>query len=438
MKKEFTFKNYFLYVARYWLVTAIIAVVGLAAGVLYGILGRTENSVRYTGSITMLGLTSFTTEELRIPNDSNAEPVAVYNLIRAHAFSAMNATQVRYELYAQIRDEWMSFSANKKSNEIDARDDFFNALDVREQGISLQVSFTQKEDADKAFSQKAVTKYIELAEQAAYDIETVLQSKPVGGEDGQTKLSVGTIEEETIRANAGIGVLKGALVGAVGGVILGLLVVLIMYFADRRINTYGDIAPFTGRKLLGVSSGTVSNKVCPRIDCEASDKTAVMICGDEDMCRRLTEMYGEYASAAERKTLRIDFSGKKDGDSFGDYMRGKELSACLADENGVSVLCGTQSWALALTYPEKIEALKKQFGRVIIAAPYRGDGSLGVLARVSDAIVYAVNQSTIKGMDVLNMAQEAQCDEKAVGAVLEKTGKSYVGGSVYIEYTEEE
>ena len=437
MKKEFTFKNYFLYVARYWLVTAILAVAGLAAGVLYGILGRADDRVQYTGNIVMCGLSGFSATDLRVPDSSTSGPEGPYNTIRTNAFAAMDTTDVRNAVYAEMREKWKALPGNGKKSDVDARDDFFKALEAKASGISLQVRFTQQANGNKEFAQETVAVFLQTAEQAAYRMEKVL-AEPMSGETEGTKLTVSAVSEETIRENAGIGVLKGALVGAVGGIVLGLLSVLVMYFVDRRINTYGDIAPFTGRKLLGVSSGTVSNKVCPRIDCEASGKTAVMICGDEDMCGRLSEMYGEYASAAERKTLRVDFSGAGDGDMFGDYMRGKELAACLADENGVSVLRGKQSWALALTYPEKIDALKKQFGRVVIAAPYRGDGSLGVLARVSDVIVYAVNQSAMKGMDVLNMTQEAQCDEKAAGAVLEKTGKSYVGGSVYVEYAEEE
>ncbi|MCI8458744.1 MAG: hypothetical protein HFE46_03635 [Clostridia bacterium] len=428
MKKEFTFKTYFLYVLRYWLLTAIIAVAGMAGGILYGILGHDANQMRFTGNITISGFSSLV-EDLQIGDST--DPVTAYNLIKKNAFAAMTSTDIKTALYKSVKNEWCAMSSNKKLSEIDAREKFFRAISIREEDLTLYVSFTQKAGADKAFSYKVVEKYLALAKERAVAQEMILQKPTVVGEEHYDKLTVSEAEEEQMHEVTGVGVFKGAAVGVVAGVVLALLTVLVMYLADKKINTYGDIAAFTGHNLLGVSTGAVTNKVCPRIDCEMQNDKALMICGHEDMCYRLAEVYGEYAFATERKTLRIDFSHKADADTFGDYMRGKPLDECVRDENGVSVLSGVQSWALVLTYPDKTEALRERFDRIVIAAPYHGDGSLGVLAYMSDKIVYAVNQSEMKAADVLYAAQEVQCDQKAAGAAIEKTGKSYVGGQVY-------
>lgn len=434
MKKEFSFKNYFLYTFRYWLLVAILAVAGLAAGLVYGLVGRKSNNMVFSGSITICGFSSLA-EDLKIGDGTDV--VNTYNQIKSSAFAAMQSSNTKYALYKEVKDEWCAFPANTKLSDSSAREKFYAALSIREEDITLFVSFTQKVGSDKAFSQKVVTRFLEIAKERAIAQEVVLKKPTVIGDDEYDKLTVSEVEEEQIRVD-NVGVLKGAVVGIVGGLLLGLIVTLIMYFTDKRITAYGDIAAVTGNNLLGTTHGAVSNQVCPRIDSELGEKKVLMICGDADMCYRLAVLYGEYSIGTERKTLRIDFAKNTDGDTFGEYMRGKALADCVSDEGGVTVLSGSQSWTLALTYPEKLEALKKAFGRIVIDAPYRGDNSLGVLSHVCDKVVYAVNQSTQKSADVLYMAQEVQNGDKALGVVLEKTGRSYVGGSVYLAPAEQE
>ena len=197
----------------------------------------------------------------------------------------------------------------------------------------------------------------------------------------ESKLTITSATERVESTLDGIGLLKGAVIGMAGGFIASMLAMLIAYCIDKRITSYGDIAEFTGRKLLGVSKGSVTNKVCPRIDCEMSGAQALAICGSEETAKRLSVLCGEYAVSAGHKTLRIDFScgDGTEPDAFGAYVGGGKLSDCVKEENGVFVMNGTRSWALALGNEEKITELKKQFGRIVICAPYRDDGSVGVL-----------------------------------------------------------
>ncbi len=105
---------------------------------------------------------------------------------------------------------------------------------------------------------------------------------------------------------------------------------------------------------------------------------------------------------------------------------------------GVDELAGGQSWAKALSFTEKMNALSDKYDRIIICAAYRGDGSLGVLARVSDKTAFAVDQSAMRAPDVLGAALEMASPEKVVGTVIENAGKSFVGTNSYIRYNIEE
>ena len=63
---------------------------------------------------------------------------------------------------------------------------------------------------------------------------------------------------------------------------------------------------------------------------------------------------------------------------------------------------------------------------------------MGVLSKISDKTVFAVNQSKMRMPDMLGLVQEADAGEKAIGTVIEKTGRSFVGGNVYFIADEEE
>ena len=149
----------------------------------------------------------------------------------------------------------------------------------------------------------------------------------------------------------------------------------------------------------------------------------------------MADLYAEYAQCSGRSVLRIDFTRSEGGeatDTFGAFLRGESLETCATHTGEIPLLHGEQSWAMALTYSDKIRALKAKFGRVVVSAPFRDDGSLGVLAKIGDKVAYVVHQKNMRISDMLRITQETQCEEKAIGAVLEYVGKGYVGGSVYV------
>ena len=437
MRKEFSFKNYFIYAFRYWLIVAICAVLGLGAGLVSGIMLRDKEYVKYEGNVAISGVSSFF-EDL---SDKAEIPANLYNTIKSEALSVMRSQLVADKTYQHLGKEWRELEINKKLTVNEAKDKFYERLQVVDSSYYISVSFVQDKKTNDGFSAKAVNTYLELAKAEAVRREPMLADR-VGDspETIDSKLIISLAEERVENTLDGLGLLKGAVIGVVGGFVAAMIAMLIAYYIDKRITSYGDIAEVTGRKLLGVSKGSVSNKVCPRIDCEMSGAQVLAVCGNEETCRRLSELCGEYAASAGHKTLRIDFScgDGSEPDTFGAYVGGAKLSECLKEENGVFVMNGTRSWALALGNGDKIEELKKQYGRVVICAPYRDDGSVGVLSKISDKTVFAVNQSKMRMPDMLGLVQEADAGEKAIGTVIEKTGRSFVGGNVYFIADEEE
>lgn len=412
-----------MYALRYWLITAVCAVIGLGAGLTYGLLTKRQEGTVFDGSIAVCGISAFYGEIADI-TDSQVE---LYNNVEERALADMSSQQVRTALYADYKSEWETLT-RKSSNE--ARTAFFEALTVQQQSSYVYVAFRQVKDGEKesAFSIRVINSYLEKARGSA------VSGNPMLAENNRLLIRSATqVFDDDAELSRGL--VMSSAVGVLIGILLGLAAVLILYFADRRVTAYGDIAAGTGKKLLGVSNGAVTNKVCPRIDCEMGDGKVLLICGDEEGSRRLADLYAEYAQCSGRSVLRIDFTRSEGGeatDTFGAFLRGESLETCATHTGEIPLLHGEQSWAMALTYSDKIRALKEKFGRVVVSAPFRDDGSLGVLAKIGDKVAYVVHQKNMRISDMLRITQETQCEEKAIGAVLEYVGKGYVGGSVYV------
>lgn len=323
MKKDFSFKHYIIYALRYWIVIAVFAILGLGGGLLYGIMADDTEYVKYKGGIGVGGFGLFA-EELYGKSDN---PSNLYNTIKSVAFAEMRSEWVGNDVYKDMENDWRALTVNMRLSDSRAREKFFAALKVWVSGDYVYVTFEQPKNGyaaeQNAISEKIVNKYIEVAYTRAILNEPMLN-------DGNTDTKIKRISAQQVLSvdETGIGFLGACLIGSVIGLAVGFAVLLCVYYADKRVNSYGDIAPFTGSNLYDVSKGDLNNRVCPRIDGDMGDNKSLFIVGSEDACRRLGVLYGEYAANAGNKTLRIDFtcntSEVRGGvDAFGDYVLGK-------------------------------------------------------------------------------------------------------------------
>ena len=99
MKKEFSFRSFVLYALRYWLITAVCAVIGLGAGLTYGLLTKRQEGTVFDGSIAVCGISAFYGEIADI-TDSQVE---LYNNVEERALADMSSQQVRTALYADYK-----------------------------------------------------------------------------------------------------------------------------------------------------------------------------------------------------------------------------------------------------------------------------------------------------------------------------------------------
>ena len=117
MKRNFTFKSYIVYVFRYWLILAVCAIIGLGAGIGYGIFTANNDKIVYRGSIAVGGLSVFVDDLQEVTEN----PSSAYNTIKSEAFAAMQSEWVLEELYARKQSEWQNIGKNGKLGSVDLR-----------------------------------------------------------------------------------------------------------------------------------------------------------------------------------------------------------------------------------------------------------------------------------------------------------------------------
>ncbi|MDE7394733.1 MAG: hypothetical protein K2M95_01270, partial [Clostridiales bacterium] len=294
MRKQFSFKEFLLYALRYWVITAVCIVIGLGAAFCMALLGRAEK-VRYEGQAEIAGITTLYPD---VP-ETEKETTSVYNTVCNHAMSAMWMDSNITELYNVIGEEYCSIMRIKNSNNGELS--FRKAFSFSNTSIAFKVAFTMTGNkANKAFCEKAVNGYLEIAVASAKAKEKVL-------EENDASIMLRNAERMAVPRKSFLSTLisKG-LIGGVGGVLGGLVVSLIVYFVDPRMTSYRDIAAVTGKRLLSATRGEADESVCPKIDSIMADDRLLLLCGDAAACERLALLYGKY-STREKGALVVRF-----------------------------------------------------------------------------------------------------------------------------------
>lgn len=437
MRKEFSLKNYFVYVVRYIIVVAVIAVVGFGAGLFYGMVKDRQDTVRYQGNLAVVGISEF------YGSDVTQGQAAAYATVRDNVLNAMLASDLRTRLYDEVKEEWMSVAGYKSSTA--AQKAFFNTFSAWRSNfyvyVQMKFEFDSSDDPQYRdrlgeFSVKVIDRYIEIAADNAYKIEGVVTD---GGDDN--KIIVTNARAVLPDIKDSLGLLKSMAFGLAGGIILGLAVMLVLYIFDGRITSYGDIAELTGKRLLGVNNSGEGGNLYSNIDCAVIGGGSLLVCGGQKVCRKIAEGYARYVLGTGRTALLLDCDRSENGegaDGLGEYMRGKPLGECVKTEDGLSVLYGGGSWQAMLANSDKLGGKALGCDVVVISASYSGDGKLNVLSSVCDKLMVAVDQKTMKEKTVLALMHETQFSDKVIGAAIENTGKSFVGGGVYVAPADEE
>lgn len=430
MNRELSFSEMFRYCLRKWLVIAIIAVVGAASGLLYTVFSAPTNKVVYEGVATLGSMSKF---EFDSAGDKEDSSISKYNIIVNRALGVMTMSGIKDAVFNEMRGEIKT--VKKLDRDLDAEKLFYESVSVTrgEHYVTVRVAMAGETDGEIALYIKIAERYLQLARDAAKNDSPEIKT------DEQLYLSNPTRSwAADAENNSGRGLIMGIVLGLLGGAVLGLLVTVIVYFADRRVKSFADIAAISGNRLLAVCKNNELESVCPRIDAvmSAENKKCLLVTSAGGTNGVLSERFAEYSSLSGRKTLVMRFGGAGADVGLAGYLTGKDAdSACEKSSSGVYVMemKGIDDWVRLLACRERFEQLRAEFDRIILDAEYKADGMLSVLGEIADAYVVGVEQQSVQLSVLYGLADEIGCPQKACGAVIVDPTASYVGKNEGLE-----
>lgn len=158
-EKEFSFKNYFVYVLRKWIIPVLCVLVGAAIGLYYSVSFKNTNVEVYEGTIR------FNLEEyIKLFSPEGGITEGDYSLHTATAESVMQiATDsiVKTKTYEQMRDKIYPGIKDEGGK----RDSFFKSIKAERENYVVKVDFAYdiNSDADVQTAKEVVAAYLNFA-----------------------------------------------------------------------------------------------------------------------------------------------------------------------------------------------------------------------------------------------------------------------------------
>ena len=242
-EREFSFKSYFIYAVRKWIVPVLCVLIGVGAGVYYSLAYKTTNIIMYEGTLRFevddyrtlyCGQEQFGDGEYSI---CEAKGRSMIDVAATPKLKSQVYEKVKGEIYPDIKSE------------AEKRNKFFSNLKItRDSNFSLRVDFAYDivRDEDKGIAYRVVSTYLY---EARLDIRTANQTlyeKIAAAEAAGTKVDV--IHESSIdenydtaefsgltQSNSKPSLVTSSLIGGVGGLAVAVAIIRNMFLCDKRI-----------------------------------------------------------------------------------------------------------------------------------------------------------------------------------------------------------
>ena len=268
MEKEFSFKNYFLYLVRKWLIIAICVVIGAVGGIIYAFCFSDDTKYEVYETTLRLDLNKYI--------EMNGGDISNLSEGSAKIFSDNASELIGIALEGTIKTA--TFNAvkdsifTKKVNESMTLD-FYRNLVVTKKDHSVTVGYVSqcKNDSDRDKAKQVVTKYIEIATAQMEKIEPLIKEN--------NAILVGEIllnddiensDYSKIVPTNQVGVITVVLLGAVLGAVLGVAIATVIDIFDPQIKSVSDIVDGEKAKVISASQQSITEESLNRVVTEIS------------------------------------------------------------------------------------------------------------------------------------------------------------------------
>ncbi len=273
MEKEFSITKYLKYVVRKWLVVLLCFVLGIGAAVIISVISDSNKMQIYEGSIVV----NFN-EYVEANRVGASEPITdgEYSLYDSNVSTLLNNVingDLKNKTYEAVKEEvYPSLSAKQRETE------FFKNFIVRRDGMTLSVGFVYecRTEEDVKIAKGVVNEWLSLA------IERIKHSDPVFNVDDNGPATVVEADREYDVSHEDYSKLVGDLegqslvslivIGAIAGLVIGVVVATVIYALDKRIKSVDDLLPDGKNKVLSASAEFATEEAFINLYAAAFDK----------------------------------------------------------------------------------------------------------------------------------------------------------------------
>lgn len=259
MERDFSFTSFVIYALRKWVVVVVLALAGVAAGVMYSLTYKTTNIAVYEGSLTF----SITAYHSLVGSGAEMNE-GTYSMYTEKANEVMNKAadeSLRSDTYERMKSGLFTGVAT----EANRRKLFFEQLFVRRSGNSIIVDFAYDvvKEADRELAAQVVETYLSLARDAvvasspeldgdvtALTVSEVKQNFNVFKDYGASTAGSGSELADLVSRNERPSIVTSAALGFLLGVVAGIVAICIVYLADPKVKDLSFILPEDRARVL--------------------------------------------------------------------------------------------------------------------------------------------------------------------------------------------
>lgn len=344
-EKEFSFKNYFVYVLRKWIIPVLCVLVGAAVGLYYSVSFKNTNVEVYEGTIR------FNLEEyIKLFSPEGGITEGDYSLHTATAESVMQiATDsiVKTKTYEQMRDKIYPGIKDEGGK----RDSFFKSIKAERENYVVKVDFAYdiNSDADVQTAKEVVAAYLNFAVEMMKNSNANLKSDNavISVSEVVRNYDAASMSELVVN-NAAPSLVSSLLIGAVGGAVLGIVIISLVYVFDPRIKSVGYILPDDKSGVIHADKQSFSEgayvSLLTAFNKEGAKDFLIASAVKDDAVKQFSEGFADYLkSAGKQVTVKAFGENGSDWRTFEKDNDGKDLCVYVysdAEDGALGYLSG--------------------------------------------------------------------------------------------------
>lgn len=420
MEKEMPLSRIIIYILRKWIILLIACVLGAISGLIYWVGFQTTDYRIYESTITF-DLSKFTNMYAESVASGENWGEVHYSIIQWSAEDALSVITVD-AIKTTVYDQNESVLYPNTNLLKDAkRSQFFSSISTKRNAnnYSLTVMFAYDvlEENDIIVAEKVVEDYIKIAMEAVkqHYIGTPYEGKMANNvvvDSGVAENRNNTTIESIfgISSNLKPSLLRTLIMLAVIGIVLGLCIIIVVYFADKSIKSIVYRLDENNDNLIGavkrldIKPDILYTNIDIAIHKNNIRNFTFLVSGDSDGIKKFVDGYANHAMLIGKSVVMTDFNATED----------------FLAEDGVSVKAVSKNdyYRKDVSFDCDLE---------ISVLPLNEDGSSIYLAGLKKNALFIVDHTVVKNKDFDGMINQInKIEAKNLGTLLYNKTDSYI------------